>query len=296
MFKNLIRALRLPFSTASVLPFIFGSLLAKGSLKLSTFLLGLIAVLFTHLAANLLNDYADSKTGADWQDRRFYGFFGGSKLIQEGVFSENFYRNLAFLFSALALAAVISLVLILNSLLTVGFYILIVFLGFSYSAGPLQLSYRRLGELTIFILFGPALVMGGYFIQTKIFPTLEGFILSLPFGLLTAAILYANEIPDVNEDIKAKKLTLVSVVGQEKAFILYYILVGAAFGAILLAIFKGYLSPLALTCFVFLPQAFKAAAILKKDYAEKSNLVVSSKLTIAVHSLVSIVLILDLLI
>jgi len=65
--KLLIRALRLPFSSASILPFICGSVLAKADFKWLNFFLGLSAVLATHLAANLINDYADSKSGAKYQ-------------------------------------------------------------------------------------------------------------------------------------------------------------------------------------------------------------------------------------
>ena len=101
--KNIIRALRLPFAAVSVLPFVFGSLLDWPYFDIPRFILGLIAAVGTHLGANLINDYADSKSGADWQDKRFFGFFGGSKLIQENVFSQRFYLNLALAFFALAL-------------------------------------------------------------------------------------------------------------------------------------------------------------------------------------------------
>ena len=81
MLKNIIRALRLPFLSASILPFVFGSLVVRKQFNLPAFILGLMAAAFTHLSANLINDYADSKSGVDWQDKRFFGFFGGSKLI-----------------------------------------------------------------------------------------------------------------------------------------------------------------------------------------------------------------------
>jgi len=291
--KNLIRALRLPFTGASVLPFIFGSFLARPDFSALSFLLGLMAVISTHLSANLMNDYADSKSGVDWKDRNFYKFFGGSKLIQEKVFSEKFYRNLAIFLSFLAGFSVIILAVRLRSIAIIGYYLLVLFLGWSYSAKPLQFSYHRVGELIILILFGPALVMGGYFIQTEIFPTREGFLLSLPFGLLTTAILYANEIPDFLDDREAGKFTWVGLVGQEKAFVLYYLLISFAFIAVVLSIFLGYLSRLSLFSLIFILPALKAAGVLKRCFPDKIKLLESSKLTIAAHTLVSLVLILD---
>lgn len=291
MVKNLIRALRLPFSTASILPFIFGSLLAHGSFKLFNFLLGLFAVLFTHLSANLINDYADSKSGADWHDKKYYSFFGGSKLIQEKVFSERFYLFASVVCFSLAFSCIVFLSVILKSMFIIVIYLAILLLAASYSEKPLRLSYHRAGEMIIFLLFGPALVMGGYFIQTRIFPTIEAFILSLPFGFLTTAILFANEVPDFPEDRKAAKFTLVCVSGPDKAYFLYYTLIFCAFFSIILSVVFGYLKPIALISLIFIAPAIKAAKILKKFYADKMRLIESSKLTIAVQTLVSIVLI-----
>lgn len=159
MIKNIFRALRLPFLTASVFPFIFGSLIKRESFNFFGFLLGLAVVVFTQLSVNLINDYADSKSGADWQDTHFFGFFGGSKLIQEKVFSEKFYFNSAILFAFFAGVSVIRLAFLLKSTLVIIFYLLIIFLSWAYSQKPLQFSYHRLGEFIIFLLFGPALVM-----------------------------------------------------------------------------------------------------------------------------------------
>jgi 1,4-dihydroxy-2-naphthoate octaprenyltransferase len=293
MLKNIIRALRLPFLSASVLPFVFGSLIQKHNFNLPGFFWGLIAVTGTHLSANLINDYADSKSGVDWQDRNFYGFFGGSKLIQEKVFSEKFYLHLAICFVLVSAVAIILLAFNLGDFSVIGFYITIIILSWAYSRGPLRFSYRKIGELFIFILFGPVCVMGGYFIQTKIFPDLRSFILSLPFGFLTTAILFANEVPDFTEDRKAGKYTWVSITGQKYAFLLFDLLIILAFFSVYIAIAWGYINFIALYSFVFIIIAFRAANILRKYYNDKLRLVESSKLTIALQTLVSIFLILS---
>jgi len=297
MYKthDIIRASRLPFITASILPFIFGSLIEKSNFNLIGFLLGLLAVVATHLSANLINDYADSKSGADWLDKRFFGFFGGSKLIQENIIPEGFYLRGAIILAIISAASVICLSFVLRSILPAAAYLAIIALSWSYSHKPLQFSYHRLGEIFIFLLFGPALVMGGYFIQSGIFPDMKSFLLSLPCGLLTTAILFANEVPDLNEDRKAGKFTWVSITGGKRAFLLYYLLVIAAFSSIVINIFLGYLKPFNAITLVFLLLSFKAAIILKKHYSEKELLVNSSKLTINVQALVTLVLILGVL-
>lgn len=295
MVKIIIRALRLPFVTASALPFVFGSLLAGGNFNFANFLLGFMAAVSVHLSANLINDYADSKSGADWQDKNFYKFFGGSKLIQEQILSERFYLNAAVIFALLAAFCILALSLILESFSVIIYYLLILALGWSYSAGPFAFSYRKMGELIIFLLFGPALVMGGYFIQTKIFPTLEGFITSLAFGLFTTAILFANEVPDFSDDLQAHKFNWVSIVGKDKSYLIYSLLVSLGFLSIAIAIIMGYLGRIAFFSFIFVIPAFKAKEILKKFPSQKSRLVDSSKLTVALQAMVSLVLILSLL-
>ncbi len=295
MLKNVIRALRLPFVSASVLPFIFGSLIHGKVVNWPGFFLGIATVISTHLSANLINDYADSRSGADWQDLRFYNFFGGSKLIQEKIFSERFYLGAALICALLAACCVVCLALILRSFLPLVLSLAIMFLGWSYSTPPLRFSYRRLGEVIIFLLFGPAPVMGGYFIQSGIFPDWRGFILSLPFGMLTCAILFANELPDYAEDKKAGKLNWVSLTGAKAAFALYLCLIALAYGAIIWAIILKYLGSLAAFSFIFIPLGLKAAKILRRNFSDKDKLIESSRLTIILQGGVSIILILTLL-
>ncbi len=290
--SDFIRALRLPFASASALGFIFGSLVGAGrKVQPINFVLGLAAAVTVHLAANLINDFADSRSGVDWQDRKAYNFFGGSKLIQEGKLSETFYFKSAIILFAVSVACVFFLALHLNRFSTLAYYFLIIFLGWSYSQGPLALSYHRLGEVAIFLLFGPALVMGGYFTQTGVFPDLKSFLLSIPLGIFTVAILFANEIPDYSDDCKCNKLNWVSFLGPAKSYILYLVLITLGFASVILNVAVGNLSRLSLISLIGLIPALQAAQILKRCFSDKLQLMRSSKLTIAVHTLVGVILI-----
>jgi len=293
--QKYIRALRLPFITASVFPFIFGSLLNKADFRPFLFLVGLLAAIATHLGANLINDYADSKSGCDWRDKKWYTFFGGSKLIQESILTERWYLWASIACFTIAFSCVIILAVITGNLSVAGYFLFILFLGFSYSHKPLQLSYHRLGEAVIFTLFGPALVMGAYFIQTGIFPDIKSFVLSLPFGFFTTAILYSNEVPDFGEDSKSGKHTWVSITGLKKAFILYYLIVVLGFVSIALGVFFGFLNLISCFAFLLMIPAYKSSAILKTYPGNKLKLMESSKLTIGIQALVSIILIISVL-
>jgi 1,4-dihydroxy-2-naphthoate octaprenyltransferase len=287
----LIRALRLPFLSASILPFIAGTFLWHGHINWAGFFLGLIAVAGTHLAANLINDYADSRSGADWKDLKFYGFFGGSKLIQEEILPEGFYLKSSLFFSAAAFLAVILLAAGLKENRTILYYLFIIILGASYSVNPLRLSYRRLGEAVIFILFGPACVMGAYFIQSRVFPHVDSFVLALPFGLFTTAILVANEIADCSDDLKSKKYNLVTLTGQARGHLVYFALVEAGLFMVLINVIGANAHFIALSAFVVMGILRRSGFILKEYYQDKEKLLESSRLTIKAANLVYLLLI-----
>jgi 1,4-dihydroxy-2-naphthoate octaprenyltransferase len=238
------------------------------------------------LAANLINDYADSRSGADWNDLKFYGFFGGSKLIQEKVLPEKFYLKGALLFLAAAFLTVILLAIGLKDNRTIFYYLLVIFLGVAYSVNPLRLSYRRLGEVVVFVLFGPACVMGAYFIQSKSFPNLDSFILSLPFGLFTTAILVANEIADCTDDFKSKKYNLISLIGQMRGHIIYFALVEAGLFMVLINVIGSNGHFISLLAFVVMRILRRSGFILKAYYNDKEKLLESSRLTIKAANLV----------
>jgi 1,4-dihydroxy-2-naphthoate octaprenyltransferase len=296
MLKNIIRALRLPFVSASILPFVFGSLFIRERFNYLGFLCGLSCVLFTHLSANLVNDYFDSRSGADWKDRKSYGFFGGSKLIQEGVFSEKIYLFFALFCALLAFLSVFILALNLNSPFVVIIYLLIITLSWQYTSRPLAFSYHYFGESIIFFLFGPALVMGGYFIQTSIFPDLRSLLISLPFGFLTASILLANEIPDYQDDRLSGKNNLVSIIKPRNGFLAYYLLVLLGLFSVLLSIYFGLLKNVCVLVLASAPFALKAGIIMKRSYSDKPKLIEASKLAINVQLLSNIILILGVII
>lgn len=130
------------------------------------------------------------------------------------------------------------------------------------------------------------------FITSSVFPFILGSLISLPFGFFTTAILFSNEIPDFNEDTGAGKFTWVSLIGQNNAYIIYYVLAFLGFVSIAVNIIMGYLGLISCISFVFMFLSIKAAEILKKFPQDKLKLMESSQLTMLTQALVSISLIL----
>src|SRR5205085_8477165 len=88
--------------------------------------------------------------------------------------------------------------------------------GVLYTGGPRPYGYEGLGELFVFLFFGVVAVVGSYFVQTKHLRW-EAFALSVPVGLLAAAILLVNNIRDADTDRRAGKRTLAVRLGRERA-------------------------------------------------------------------------------
>ena len=145
--KHLLEAVRLPFAAVGIIAFLLGSLISLPHFHALLFCLGLAAVIATHLGANLINDYADSATGVDWQDLTAYGFFGGSKLIQKRIFSEAFYLRLALVLIALAFSAVVLLVIFTHSLTALWAFVVIAVLAWGYSDKRACIHSSRLSLL-----------------------------------------------------------------------------------------------------------------------------------------------------
>ena len=95
------------------------------------------------------------------------------------------------------------------------------FLGYFYTARPLRLVARRgLGEIAIFLAFGPILTLGvGYAIFNGSLDNSNHFmpclLLGIPLGLLTTNILLINEFPDMKSDAKTGKNHLVVTFGKK---------------------------------------------------------------------------------
>ena len=124
--------------------------------------------------------------------------------------------------------------------------------GWGYTAPPLQYKYRALGVPLVFVLMGPLMVVGSYFAVTGSW-SLSAGILSIPVGLLVAAILHGNEWRDISEDTRAGIVTLSSRIGKKWAHYGYVALVLGAYMTLSLSVAVGWLPPTTLVAILSLP-------------------------------------------
>lgn len=88
-------------------------------------------------------------------------------------------------------------------------------IGMSYSGWPLRLGFRGLGELVIFLMFGPLLMTGVYFAITGTIQ-FDIILLSIAVGLLVTNIIYSHSIMDAEHDIKVGKHTMAHLMRNAK--------------------------------------------------------------------------------
>ena len=287
IFLNLVR---LNFLPASVFPFILGAALAynRGYPVTSlNFFLALIGVASAHLASNAVNNYSDHASGADGPDTVTTPFFGGTKVLIEGKVSPIVCRAWAIFFGLAAVFAGAVLFFITKYPILIFMTFFGALLGAQYSAGPLRFSYRGMGEAVIFILFGPLLVMGSYYLFSGHF-SLESFLLSLIPGTLIFSVIVFNEIPDVVTDRKAGKNNLVVMMGKGKGRLLC--LTGVCLSSFFLAwgVLSKALPLLAGFALIFYLMAIFALKILFTSQDDVLEMTKGGMLLVMTHSLVTI--------
>ncbi len=217
----LIRAARLPFLTGSLMPVALAGALAVYEQTWEGFwyfFLTVLGVAGLHTGGNLINDYYDS-FGSDPLNQYATPFSGGSRVIQNGEMSAVTVRNLAY--ACLGLGVFCGLVLVSSGrpwVALLGLFGLAA--AYLYSAAPVQLMSKGLGEMTIFLAFGPILTLGAYYALTGSVSA-AAFYLGLPLAFLITAILWINEFPDLEADRAAAKEHLVVRLGLDRARLVY---------------------------------------------------------------------------
>jgi 1,4-dihydroxy-2-naphthoate octaprenyltransferase len=217
----------------------------------SLYLLTLLSAVMMHGATNLINDYYDVKSGVD-TIRAATAQYRPHPLL-EGLIPADHVRRVAYGMFAVAAAIGFYLTAICGQMVfwigLVGFIA-----GLTYTAPPFRYKYIALGELSVFLMWGPLMVEGAYYVQRGMFSA-KSFWVSLPFGLLVALVLLANNIRDIDHDRSRRICTLATLLGRRFGLYAYLILMGLAYAGILAL--AGTLTPWVLIIFLTLPLAFK---------------------------------------
>lgn len=285
VIRRYLQATRPMFLSASILPVLVGTswgYRVAGELDLSALLWAMAAIACVHASVNVLNDVFDHLGGSDpINTGRIFPYTGGSRFIQNGVLSVRAMALWGVLL--LLLGALFGTALWLDKGAAVLWFGLAgVALGIAYSAPPVQLSARGLGEAAVGLGFGVLPVVGAAWLQSAD-AVPSALLPSVPVACWTMAILLINEVPDQAADATAGKRTLVVRLGLARTAVLYILLQLLA----LIAIAAGVgLEWLPLAALVAAPVLLAAAVYAGLGLgAGQPRLKRSIELTLMIHAL-----------
>lgn len=295
---NIIQMTRAPFLSSILSPLIAGTLLAvsiNGAFSFSGFALVLIMGIGLHVATNVYNDIYDTLQGTDKINVHRNEFSGGSGVLLDHPDLLPTMYWLARFGLLFALAATIGLMFVIDKRIWLhlwGLYVLSAFFSKYYTAAPIQVAYRGLGEIAVWFAFGPMAILVASVSQNLGFhPTI---IAAMPVtGISTLSILLVGQMIDRDADKATDKLGVAARLGNRTTGYIYLIVqLFLVANIILLAIFVTMLILICLMPYVLLlPRIWK---IIRKNYDQPKPLQNAAKLNVQLHLLFSILLIIGL--
>ncbi len=254
-----LMAARIRTLPAAVAPVLVGTAVAieRGVFRPGPFIAALLGSIFIQIGTNLANDYSDARRGADADDR-----VGPVRVTAGGLVPPR--QVLIATYVTFGLAVVCGLYLVVFAgieLLIVG--VASIAAGVLYTGGPKPYGYEGLGEIFVFGFFGVVAVTGSTFAQLQSWPWVA-FVLSVPVGLLAAAILVVNNVRDMDSDKRAGKRTLAVRLGRERGRMIYALMVYGAYVVAPLPWLLGELSPWLLAPWLTLPLAIRLVRTVRE--------------------------------
>lgn len=185
-------------------------------------LAAMLCALLIQIGTNLANDYFDYVKGVDVDGR-----IGPTRVAQSGLIS------LAHLRFGIVVTFALAVLLGLYLVAVGGWPVLLIGLAslvsaLAYTGGPFPIGYHGLGDLFVFLFFGPAAVCGTYYVQA-LTVTSEVIVAAVPVGVLTTAILVVNNLRDIETDRQTGKRTLAVIIGPRGTYAEYGALLAVAY-------------------------------------------------------------------
>ncbi len=222
------------------------------------FLLVVLAYVVLHAISNLSNDYFGAKRGHDTDDspRRRYTVH---PLLSGAVSSRLLVRGLLVL---AVIAAGIGIYFVrLRGWPAVALVIAGALLLWAYDAAPRALKELGLGEIAAFVVWGPLMIAGGYFVITGHWSR-DALVAAIPYGLGVMSILVGKHIDQRRFDESKHQRTLPVLLGERRARALNRGTLVGMYVVIVGGVMAGALTPFALVVVIAAPRALRAVRVM----------------------------------
>ncbi|TNF34997.1 MAG: 1,4-dihydroxy-2-naphthoate octaprenyltransferase [Gammaproteobacteria bacterium] len=281
-----VLATRPPFLLASVAPVLIGMAAATHAgvaIQPLLAILTVLAVVLLHATVNVFNDYYDHRNGGDAANTaRVFPFTGGSRFIQNGVFTDRHMLLWALLLCAAVMVVGIVILVQLPPVARPGLVLLGItglLVGWAYSAPPLRLNSRGLGEVSVAVGFGALMPLGADYVQGHDWSALPVYA-GLPYGLLVTNLLWINQFPDHAADALVGKRHGVVRLGIARARMVYVLCAALAYAGLAGMVMAGLLPLACLAGLLVLPLSAFAARQLWRYATQPACLVPAIRATI----------------
>jgi len=249
-----------PFAfTGSFVPITAGATLAAvdGRFSWPLFLAALAAGILIQSGTNVVNEVFDVRQGIDTITSP-----RASHAVLKGRFTERGAYLFAVSLFAAACAIGIGLAYVRGpAIIALG--VLGIVAGYTYTAPPFQYKYKAVGLPMIFLIMGPIMTVGSSYAVSGT-ADLKSLVLSVPVGLLVAAIVHGNDWRDIGDDSRAGIVTPSILFGREWAHYAYIALVLGAYVSLALSVAARLLPPttaIAILSLPFLAQVVRSAEL-----------------------------------
>lgn len=245
-----------------------GGLLAVGADDANWvyFTLALIGLVVAHAANNMINDYFDLEQGVDTDDyvRTQYA----PHPILSGLVSKTG------LLLAIAVTNLIDLSILfylteVHGWIVAAFALLGIFVSVGYVAPPLKLKHRGLGEPGVFLVWGPLMIGGTYFVTTGSFAPWV-LVASLPYAILVTTVLIGKHVDKYDADLAKGIKTLPVMLGRERSLFLNQELMIVYFGFVVCLVLTGTLGVWTLLTLLALPKLWQVLKIYNAPPPEEA--------------------------
>jgi 1,4-dihydroxy-2-naphthoate octaprenyltransferase len=236
-----------------------GGLLAAATAEATQwgyFAVAAVGLLLAHASNNMMNDYFDLDAGVDTADypRALYA----PHPILSGLISRSGLQ-LAIL-GVLAAGGAIALYLLIVRGAPVAFFTLSgLFLSVFYVAPPLKLKHHGLGEPTVFVVWGPLMICGTYFVTAGTLPS-WAWLASLPYALVVMSVLIGKHIDKHDIDASKGIRTLPVLLGVRASRILNQALMVGFYLTVIGLVVAGHLGAGVLLIAFALPRLWQVLA------------------------------------
>lgn len=266
LVRRWVMAARPATLTAAAAPVLVGTAVAvaAGGFRAGPALAALAGALLLQVAANFANDLFDFEKGADTEHR-----LGPTRVVQAGLLSPRAVRRGLGVVLALALLAGVYLTWVAGPVI-IAIGLLSMLAAVAYTGGPYPLGYNGLGDIAVFIFFGPVAVCGTTFVQAGHVPALAWWA-AVPIGALATAILVVNNVRDIETDAAAGKRTLAVRLGRGAALAEYGGLLLVAYAVPVLLVATGRLLGPVLLPLVSLPVALHWLRYVRRSTGRALN-------------------------